>query len=92
LKKSLNATNNHNSEENRVLFLQNILENLYKIKAEFFRKNFKKSVDKRFFECYIQVNKCDEQKPVGRKESGESCRVVRGKEEVLLEFILLAVR
>ena len=79
-------------KKNKVLFLQNILENLYKIKAEFFRKNFKKSVDKRFFECYIQVNKCDEQKPVGWKESGESCRLVRGKEGVLLEFILLAVR
>ena len=59
--------------------------------AKIFRKNFKKSVDKRFFECYIQVNKCDEQKPVGWKEPGESCRSVRGKGGVLHEFILLAV-
>ena len=37
-------------------------------------------------------NKCDEQKVVGWKEPGESCRLVRGKGGVLHEFILLAVR
>ena len=36
--------------------------------------------------------KCGEQKVVGWKESWESCRLVRGKGGVLLEFILLAVR
>ena len=36
--------------------------------------------------------KCEDQKVVGWKESGESCRLVRGKVEVLLEFLLLAVR
>ena len=55
-------------------------------------KILKKTVDKSTFECYIQFNKCDDQKPVGWKESGESCRLVRGNEGVLLEFILLAVR
>ncbi len=37
------------------------------------------------------LTKCDEQKPVGWKEPGESCRLVRGKGGVLLEFLLLAV-
>ena len=45
--------------------------------------------------CYQAQNecvlKCDEQKPVGWKEPGESCRLVRGKGGVLLEFLLLAV-
>ena len=58
--------------------------NLYAIK-------FKKNIDISVLKCYILFVKCDEQKPVGRKESGESCRLVRGKEGVLLEFILLAV-
>ena len=40
----------------------------------------------------ILYNKCEEQKPVGWKEPGESCRLVRGKGGVLLEFLLLAVR
>ena len=40
---------------------------------------------------YVVHFKCEEQKPVGWKEPGESCRLVRGKGDVLLEFILLAV-
>ncbi len=40
----------------------------------------------------VLENKCDDQKPVGWKEPGESCRLVRGNGEVLLEFLLLAVR
>ena len=40
---------------------------------------------------YVVHKKCDEQKPVGWKEPGESCRLVRGNGGVLLEFILLAV-
>ena len=40
----------------------------------------------------IRFVKCEEQKPVGWKELRESCRLVRGKGGVLLEFILLAVR
>ena len=41
---------------------------------------------------YNQTVKCEDQKPVGWKEPGESCRLVRDKGGVLLEFILLAVR
>ena len=40
----------------------------------------------------MQSNKCGEQKVVGWKELGESCRTVRDNGGVLLEFILLAVR
>ena len=42
--------------------------------------------------CYNTRVNAIEQKPVGWKEPGESCRLVRGKGGVLLEFILLAVR
>lgn len=38
------------------------------------------------------VTNAFEQKIVGWKESQESCRLVQGKEGVLLEFLLLAVR
>ena len=44
-----------------------------------------------FHSATIRFNKCEEQKPVGWKEPGESCRLVRGKGGVLLEFLLLAV-
>ena len=43
-------------------------------------------------ECYTVCIKCEEQKPVGWRYLGESCRLVRGKREGLLEFLLLAVR
>ena len=53
---------------------------------------FEKSLDTSTKRCYNMPYKCDDQKPVGWKEPGESCRLVRGKGGVLLEFILLAVR
>ena len=51
-------------------------------------KKFQKAIDKRSIKCYNTTNKCEDQKLVGRKEPGESCRLVRGKGGVLFEFIL----
>ena len=58
-------------------------------KNEYF---FTKPLDFDAFAWYNSYNKCEEQKPVGWKNPAESCRLVRGKGGVLLEFILLAVR
>ena len=55
-------------------------------------KKIQKLIDFTVLACYNTFIKCGEQKPVGLKELGESCRSVRGKEDVLHEFILLAVR
>ena len=55
-------------------------------------KKFGKAIDCTLLMCYNTFMKCEEQKPVGWKEPGESCRLVRGNGDVLLEFILLAVR
>ena len=53
---------------------------------------FKKRIDIQNSKCYNRYIKCKDQKPVGRKEPGESCRLVRDNGGVLHEFILLAVR
>ena len=55
-------------------------------------KKIQKPIDFTALACYNTFIKCGEQKPVGLKELGESCRLVRGKRGVILEFILLAVR
>ena len=64
------------------------------LNTKFFWKDnlFRKTLDKGKKRCYNSFVKCGEQKVVGWKELGESCRLVRGNGGVLLEFILLAVR
>jgi hypothetical protein len=60
---------------------------------------FVKTIDFFVLKCYSAIKvhsvtqrKCDDQKPVGWKASQERCRLVQGKDGVLLEFILVAVR
>ena len=68
-------------------------DSLRHVIIQFFRSKISKNpLTSKKIGAIIHYIKCEEQKPVGWKSPAESCRSVRGNGNILLEFILLAVR